>query len=43
MPEDVQPNMSPISTGLGEIYQWVIKAEPNAKKPDATLIGDGFT
>ncbi len=36
MPEDVQPNMSPISTGLGEIYQWVIKAEPNAKKPDGT-------
>ena len=26
----------PISTGLGEIYQWVIKAEPNAKKPDGT-------
>ena len=36
MPEDVQPTMSPISTGLGEIYQWVIKAEPNAKKPDGT-------
>ena len=36
MPEDAQPNMSPISTGLGEIYQWVIKAEPNAKKPDGT-------
>lgn len=23
-------------TGLGEIYQWVIKAEPNAKKADGT-------
>ncbi|MEX1707677.1 efflux RND transporter permease subunit, partial [Escherichia coli] len=28
--------MSPVSTGLGEIYQWVVKAEPNAKKPDGT-------
>ncbi|OTG69161.1 CusA/CzcA family heavy metal efflux RND transporter [Acinetobacter sp. ANC 4470] len=36
LPEDVEPQMSPISTGLGEIYQWVIKAEPNAKKPDGT-------
>lgn len=34
LPENVEPQMSPISTGLGEIYQWVIKAEPNAKKPD---------
>jgi len=36
LPENVEPQMSPISTGLGEIYQWVIKAEPNAKKPDGT-------
>ncbi len=34
IPVGIQPTMSPISTGLGEIYQWVIKAEPNAKKPD---------
>lgn len=34
LPEDIEPQLSPISTGLGEIYQWVIKAEPNAKKPD---------
>ena len=32
LPDDIEPQMSPISTGLGEIYQWVIKAEPNAKK-----------
>ena len=32
LPSDVSPTMSPVSTGLGEIYQWVIKAEPNAKK-----------
>lgn len=36
LPEAVEPQMSPISTGLGEIYQWVIKAQPNAKKPDGT-------
>lgn len=36
LPENVEPQMSPISTGLGEIYQWVIKAQPNAKKPDGT-------
>lgn len=36
LPENVEPQMSPISTGLGEIYQWVIKAEPNAKQSDGT-------
>ncbi|ENU20084.1 hypothetical protein F994_01136 [Acinetobacter bohemicus ANC 3994] len=36
LPENIEPQMSPISTGLGEIYQWVIKAEPNVKKPDGT-------
>jgi cobalt-zinc-cadmium resistance protein CzcA len=36
LPDDIEPQMSPISTGLGEIYQWVIKAEPNAKKADGT-------
>jgi len=36
LPENVEPQMSPISTGLGEIYQWVIKAQPNAKKLDGT-------
>jgi cobalt-zinc-cadmium resistance protein CzcA len=34
LPEGIEPQLSPISTGLGEIYQWVIKAEPNAKKSD---------
>ena len=36
LPDDMTPTMSPISTGLGEIYQWVIKAEPNARKADGT-------
>lgn len=34
LPNGIDPQMSPISTGLGEIYQWVIKAEPGAKKAD---------
>lgn len=36
LPEQVETKMSPISTGLGEIYQWVLLAEPNAKKDDGT-------
>lgn len=36
LPDAVDPVMSPISTGLGEIYQWVIKATPDAKKQDGT-------
>ena len=36
LPTQVSPTMSPVSTGLGEIYQWVLKAEPNAKKTDGT-------
>ncbi|SNX46975.1 efflux RND transporter permease subunit, partial [Acinetobacter puyangensis] len=37
LPDAIEPQMSPISTGLGEIYQWVIKAQPNAKKADGTV------
>jgi cobalt-zinc-cadmium resistance protein CzcA len=36
LPAGAAPAMSPISTGLGEIYQWVLKAGPDAKKPDGT-------
>ncbi|MEQ1134677.1 efflux RND transporter permease subunit [Acinetobacter seifertii] len=36
LPNSIDPQMSPISTGLGEIYQWVVKAEPNAKKADGS-------
>ena len=39
LPKQVSPSMSPLSTGLGEIYQWVLKVEPNAKKAD----GSGYT
>lgn len=37
LPASIEPQMSPVSTGLGEIYQWVIKAKPDAKKPDGTV------
>ncbi|MEW5969083.1 MAG: CusA/CzcA family heavy metal efflux RND transporter [Pseudomonadota bacterium] len=37
LPDSIDPQMSPISTGLGEIYQWVVKAEPNAKKADGSV------
>lgn len=36
LPAQVAPTMSPVSTGLGEIYQWVLKAEPNARKSNGT-------
>ena len=36
LPDDIAPTMSPVSTGLGEIYQWVLKSEPKAKKPDGS-------
>nr|WP_320077517.1 CusA/CzcA family heavy metal efflux RND transporter [Acinetobacter sp. Marseille-Q1620] len=36
LPDDTTPVMSPISTGLGEIYQWVVRADPDIRKPDGT-------
>lgn len=36
MPTSVEPEISPISTGLGEIYQWVVRAKPDAKKADGS-------
>lgn len=36
LPEKISPTMSPVSTGLGEIYQWVIRANPEAKKADGS-------
>ncbi|MCC6552486.1 MAG: CusA/CzcA family heavy metal efflux RND transporter [Polyangiaceae bacterium] len=31
-----EPQMGPISTGLGEIYMWTLEADPAARKPDGT-------
>ena len=36
LPEGVEPEMGPIATGLGEIFMYVIEAEPGARKPDGT-------
>jgi heavy metal efflux system protein len=34
LPSDIQVQMGPISTGLGEIYMWTVDAKPGAKKSD---------
>ena len=36
LPEGVVPEMGPIATGLGEIFMYVLEAEPNARKPDGS-------
>jgi len=36
LPAGVVPTIGPISTGLGEIFMYVVKAEEGAKKPDGT-------
>ena len=34
LPAGVDPNIGPISTGLGEIYLWTVETKPGAKKPN---------
>jgi len=36
LPANVVPIMAPVSTGLGEIYQWALEAKPDARKADGT-------
>lgn len=36
LPVGIMPTMGPISTGLGEILMYTVRAEENAKKPDGT-------
>jgi cobalt-zinc-cadmium resistance protein CzcA len=36
LPTGIETAMGPISTGLGEIYQYVVESKPEAKKPDGT-------
>ena len=34
LPERLEPEMGPISTGLGEIFMYTVEAEPKARKAD---------
>ena len=36
LPESLEPEMGPIATGLGEIFMYVVEADPNIKKEDGT-------
>jgi heavy metal efflux system protein len=36
LPPGIEPAMGPISTGLGEIYMYLVEAEPGARKPDGS-------
>jgi len=36
LPAGIEPELGPIATGLGEIFMYVVEAEPGAKKPDGS-------
>ena len=36
LPNGVEPEMGPISTGLGEIFMWTVESKPGARKPDGS-------
>ena len=36
LPPDVNPEMGPIATALGEVFRWTVEAKPGARKPDGT-------
>ncbi len=38
LPPGIETAMGPISTGLGEIYQYAVEAKPDARKPDGTRL-----
>ncbi len=39
LPQGLEPEMGPIATGLGEIFMYIVEADPSAKKED----GSGYT
>ncbi len=36
IPDGLDPDMGPITTGLGEIFSWVVRARPGATTPEGT-------
>jgi heavy metal efflux system protein len=36
LPENMEPAMGPIATGLGEIFMWSVEAEEGFRKPDGS-------
>jgi cobalt-zinc-cadmium resistance protein CzcA len=36
LPKELNPEMGPIATGLGEIFMYTLEAKPDAVKPDGT-------
>ncbi|MFV8782671.1 efflux RND transporter permease subunit [Microbulbifer sp. SA54] len=38
LPPGLEPELGPISTGLGEIFMFTVDAEPGASKPDGSAI-----
>ncbi|ABE50831.1 efflux RND transporter permease subunit [Methylobacillus flagellatus] len=36
LPAGISPQLGPISTGLGEIYQWTVESEEGAVRPDGS-------
>ncbi len=37
LPNDINPEMGPVASGLGEIFTYAIKADNNARKPDGSV------
>ena len=36
LPAGLEPSMGPIATGMGEVFMYTVKAEPNARKKDGS-------
>ncbi len=36
LPENIEPQLGPVATGMGEVLMYVVDAAPDARKPDGT-------